>query len=134
MEDFDEPIDEGTTRLTDVLRPRSKFVYQYDFGDSWEHLIVVEKLSEDTEIVNPVCIAGARACPPEDSGGPWGYAAKLEALANPEDDDEERDHWREWMGDFDPERFDMDRVNKQLKRAFQPVRRKKVYSVRNESS
>jgi hypothetical protein len=58
-----------------------------DFGDSWNHIIVVEKILEDAENLPPRCIDGARACPPEDSGGPWGYSEKLEALANPDDEE-----------------------------------------------
>jgi hypothetical protein len=130
VEDFDEPIDEGTTRLTEVIRAGSKFAYQYDFGDSWDHSVVVEKIGDDVEIANPVCVGGARACPPEDSGGPWGYAEKLNALANVEGD-EERDYLREWMGEFDPEQFEMDSINKEMKRAFRPARRKKTRSARN---
>ena len=107
----------------------SKFVYQYDFGDSWEHPIVVEKIAEDVQTDGPVCVDGARACPPEDSGGAWGYLEKLEALASP-DDDEETSSLREWMGDFDPERFDKDSVNKELKRAFES-RRSTTRSKRN---
>jgi pRiA4b ORF-3-like protein len=124
-DDFDEPIDEERTRLGEVIGAGSKFVYQYDFGDSWEHAVVVEKITDDVEIDSPLCVGGARACPPEDSGGAWGYFEKLEALANP-DDDEENGYLREWMGDFDPERFDKDSVNKELKRAFRPARRKKT--------
>jgi hypothetical protein len=104
--------------LCDVVRSRSKFVYQYDFGDGWNHSIVVEKVVRDTVLDGPMCIDGARACPPEDSGGPWGYGEKLLALAAP---DEENEELREWIGDdFDPERFDKDSVNKALKRLFRP--------------
>jgi len=90
----------------------------------------VEKIA-DLAIAAPVCVDGARACPPEDSGGSWGYTEKLEALADPEGD-EEQDYLREWMGDFDPEQFDVDSVNKELKRVFGPVRRKRTRSVRNQ--
>ena len=122
-EDFDEPIDEERTRVGEVVRAGSKFTYQYDFGDGWEHAIAVEKIA-DVEIDTPLCVGGARACPPEDSGGPWGYMEKLEALANP-NDDEENGLLREWMGDFDLERFDKDAVNRELKRAFKPAGSKK---------
>ena len=121
-EDFDGPRDESRTRLRDVIRARSKFVYQYDFGDSWCHMILVEKAADDGTRVDPMCLDGARACPPEDSGGAWGYIEKLEALSSP--DDSETEYLREWMGDFDPEFFDHDSVNKELRRVF-PVRRNK---------
>ena len=127
-EDFDEPTDEERTRLGEVIRAGSKFAYQYDFGDSWEHAIVVEKIADDVEIDSPLCVSGARACPPEDSGGAWGYIEKLGALANP-DDDEENGYLREWMGDFDPERFNKDSVNKELKIAFKSAGRKKTRSA-----
>jgi hypothetical protein len=128
-EDFDNPLDETEARLCDVAGPRTKIVYQYDFGDSWNHVIVVEKILPEAS--PPVCIAGARACPPEDSGGPWGYEEKLQALANP--DDEEGDELRDWMGeDFDPERFEMVVINRQLLEVFRPAPRKKKRSARSK--
>jgi hypothetical protein len=117
--EFGNPLDETEACLRDVAPRRTKIVYQYDFGDSWNHVIVVEKILEDTETAPPVCIDGARACPPEDSGGPWGYSDKLEALAKP--DDEESEELRDWMGeDFDPERFEKDAVNRELLAVFRP--------------
>jgi hypothetical protein len=119
LEDFDDPQDERDIRLCDVIRSRSKFVYQYDFGDSWNHSILVERVVHDVALTGPVCVDGARACPPEDSGGPWGYAEKLHALADP--DDEEYDELREWIGtDFDAELFRKEAINKILKRSFRP--------------
>lgn len=58
----------------------TKFVYVYDFGDSWVHDITVEKIDNRAELVHPVCLAGKGACPPEDCGGPWGYAALKEEM------------------------------------------------------
>ena len=123
-EDFDDSADERTVKLRDVVaRARSKFIYQYDFGDGWYHTIVVEKTADDTVTKVPMCVDGARACPPEDSGGPWGYIEKLEALSNPSDSDTE--YLREWMGDFDPEKFDLDLINKDLGRLFLTERKNK---------
>jgi len=123
-EDFGNPLDETEAYLRDVAPQRTKILYQYDFGDSWTHVIVVEKILEDAEIAPPMCIDGARACPPEDSGGPWGYAEKLEALANP--DDEESEELRDWMGnDFDPERFEKDAINRELLKVFRPAPKRK---------
>ena len=88
--------------------------YEYDFGDSWEHKVVLEKVlpkagSQDTLS----CIAGERACPPEDSGGAWRYAELLRALSDPSNT--EHEEMLEWIGDdFDPERFDVAEVNKML--------------------
>lgn len=94
----------------------SSFVYEYDFGDSWEHEILVEQILEPEEHVHyPLCIGGARACPPEDVGGVPGYAEFLEAIRDPEH--EEHDNMLIWAGgDFDPEGFDRNRVNAALRR------------------
>ena len=93
----------------------ANFVYEYDFGDSWEHKIVIEKVLpviDDVQI--PVCLKGKRACPPEDIGGVWGYADFLEALTDP--DDAEHNDYLEWVGeDFDPEAFNLDEINAALK-------------------
>jgi Plasmid pRiA4b ORF-3-like protein len=95
---------------------KSKLTYEYDFGDGWEHEILVEKvLPADPATPYPVCVAGARACPPEDCGGVWGYADLLETIKNP--DDPEHQEMLEWLGgEFDPEAFDLDATNRKLKR------------------
>ena len=130
-DDFGSPLDETRASLRDVAGPRAKIRYQYDFGDSWNHVIVVEKILEDTEVAPPICTDGARACPPEDSGGPWGYSEKLQALADPEDEDNEE--LRDWMGeDFDPERFEIDAINRQLLKVFRPAPRRAKRSTRSK--
>ena len=94
--------------------PGAKFVYEYDFGDSWEHQIVVEKVAPaESGVSYPRCMAGKRAGPPEDCGGVWGYAELLEILQDPTHPEyEER---MEWLGeDFDPETFDLDEINRAL--------------------
>lgn len=80
--------------------------YLYDFGDSWEHAIVLERVGpRDSSLHYPVCVAGRRACPPEDCGGSWGYKELLEALADP--NHKEHDALLTWVGgSFDPEEFD----------------------------
>ena len=110
---FDDVADERENELRDVARAGSKFSYQYDFGDGWEHVILVEKAAAHGAAAGPVCVDGARACPPEDSGGPWGYDEKLRALSHP--DEEETQELREWMGEFDPEVFDLESVNAALR-------------------
>jgi hypothetical protein len=99
-----------------VSREGFKFRYEYDFGDSWLHDLIVEKiLPVEKEMRYPVCIKGKRACPPEDVGGVWGYDDFLEAIADPEH--EEHDEYMEWIGgDFDPEAFDLDEVNQLLQK------------------
>jgi hypothetical protein len=81
-------------------------VYVYDFGDDWEHEIIFEKvIQRESELKYPICIAGKRACPPEDCGGPFGYMGLLKALKN--QDHENHDSMVEWIGDdFDSESFD----------------------------
>lgn len=97
------------------LAEGDKFVYEYDFGDSWEHTILLEKiLPLGSDQKTPVCIKGKRACPPEDVGGTWGYESFLEAIKDPKHP--EHADYIEWIGDdFDPEAFDLDRVNEGLK-------------------
>ncbi len=91
-----------------------KFRYEYDFGDSWVHVLEVEKiLPPEPEAHYPRCLAGKRACPPEDVGGIWGYADFLAAIRDPEHP--EHDELLEWAGgEFDPEVFDLEAVNGQL--------------------
>lgn len=88
------------------LAAKDKSIYEYDFGDGWEHEVVLEKiLPAVAKEEYPQCIAGERACPPEDCGGVWGYENLLKVVANPNHPEyEER---MEWLGDdFDPEAFD----------------------------
>ena len=93
---------------------KSKFVYEYDFGDSWRHEILVEKIISPVPGEKyPQCIKGKRACPPEDVGGVWGYADFLAALQDEEH--EEHDSYLEWVGDeFDPEAMDLGEINQAL--------------------
>jgi hypothetical protein len=92
------------------------FIYQYDFGDNWDHIAFVEQiLPAEAGQIYPVCLAGQGACPPEDVGGPWGYYSFLEAILNP--DHPEHEDMVEWIErDFDPDYFNLDEVNKMLRR------------------
>jgi hypothetical protein len=112
------PIDYRSITLNQIaLRTGATCVYEYDFGDSWEHLIEVEDELPVESVITPLphCVAGERACPPEDAGGPPGYERLLEALRDPSD--EEHDHLRRWAGSsFDAEAFDVDAVNRRLAR------------------
>lgn len=112
----DDMADEDEIVISQVLpATKTKMVYEYDFGDSWEHELVVEKIMQAEKGVHyPRCIAGENACPPEDVGGVWGYADFLKVINDP--DHEEREEMLEWAGgDFDPQEFDLDLVNKRLK-------------------
>jgi hypothetical protein len=115
-----DSLDENDYRLCDLgLRTRSKFTYEYDFGDGWEHQIVIEKTLPPAPEVTLTCLAGARACPMEDSGGVWGYQQKLAILADPKHP--EYEEICEWMGkDFDPEAFNLEAVNRRLAALVRP--------------
>jgi hypothetical protein len=91
-----------------------KFSYVYDFGDNWQHSILIERVVEaEADAVYPRCTKGERRCPPEDCGGVWGYCDLLEALANP--DHPEHEERLEWLDDdFEPEAFDLAAANKRL--------------------
>lgn len=90
--------------------PGDKVTYHYDFGDDWMHTVALEEIvTAGDAIQKPTCIAGARACPPEDCGGPHGYEELLRALADP--GHENHRDMKEWVPrDFDPDRFDPKRV------------------------
>lgn len=106
-------------RVSDLLTfPKDRMIYEYDFGDGWEHNIVLEKiLPFDNKKEYPVCVAGKMSCPPEDCGGVWGYANMLGVLKQP--DHEEYEDIVDWIGeDFNPEHFDIDEVNLLLKTSY----------------
>jgi hypothetical protein len=89
-----------------IPRPKRKFRYTYDFGDNWEHDILVEKILPRQEgAPYPIVLEGKRACPPEDVGGPWGYMEYLEAIRDP--NHERHNEMLEWGGEFDPEAHDI---------------------------
>ena len=85
-------------------------------GDSWMHQVRVEKITRlESGFQKLKCLAGERACPPEDCGGTGGYDDLLAALRDPKH--EQHDEMVEWVGeDFDPEAFDLAQVNKALGR------------------
>ena len=114
--DYDlEMHDDRKVRLSQVMfQEKDKLVYEYDFGDGWEHAVLLEKiLPLETGTRYPVCLKGKRACPPEDCGGIWGYANFLDAIGDA--DHPEHDDMLEWIGgEFDPEAFDLDDINLRL--------------------
>ena len=107
-----EVLHENSVTLAGLLQRKGQvFTYEYDFGDGWEHRVVVERiLPLDAGITLPVCVAGARACPPEDCGGVPGYASVLRVLQKASTPGE-RD-FLEWVGEYDPEKFDVAEVNR----------------------
>jgi len=114
---------ERTVHLPNMLgRVGAKAIYTYDFGDSWEHSIVLEKrLPADPGTDYPVCTGGERACPPEDCGGIPGFYNLLDALGDPTH--EQHDELQDWIGDnYDPDVFSIDDVN----RMITPLRRRRA--------
>jgi hypothetical protein len=105
----------STAKLNSWLfRKRQKAKFIYDFGDSWTHVIEVTSILQAVSGMRyPRCVAGERACPPEDCGGAWGYMEYMEALRNP--DTAEKKEMLKWIGDdFDPEAFNLVKVDKRL--------------------
>jgi hypothetical protein len=115
-----ETEDEEDILISQVTKMGRKvrFTYEYDFGDSWQHEIVLEKtLDLEPRVKYPRCVGGERACPPEDVGGVWGYAEFLAAIADPKH--ESHRDMKEWIGGrFDAEKFSVHAVNKDLRRIY----------------
>jgi hypothetical protein len=113
---LDDTIDDRKIALCCLLKQEGDtMIYVYDFGDDWQHQVTLRRvLPEDAETIYPLCTDGATACPPEDVGGPHGYADYLEALRDP--DHEEHEQYLAWRGPFDPKAFDLRKVNRQLQR------------------
>ena len=86
------------TRIATLLqRKGDQLLYQYDYGDGWEHVVAVESvMPPDERLHYPLCVGGARACPPEDCGGVHGYEEFLGAIATPKDS--EHDCMLTWIG------------------------------------
>lgn len=116
-EPFDVDIeDETSVRLSDIiptLGKKKSFEYVYDFGDDWRHSIVFEGTKPpNPKLKHPACIAGERACPPDDIGGPYGYEDFLEAISDPDHDRHE--DMLDWMGEFDAEEYDAQAATKEM--------------------
>ena len=99
-----------------VFEERSKFTYLYDFGDGWQHTVLIEQVDAipPGRRVDLTCLGGRRRCPPEDVGGPPGYEEYLHAISDRKHP--EHKHMLEWHGPFDAEAFDADVVNRDLAR------------------
>jgi hypothetical protein len=119
FEDF-EFIDSTVTKISDVVPKdgnRFHFLYEYDFGDGWEHEVLFEGcLRAEKGARYPLCVEGERNCPPEDVGGVWGYAEYLQAIADPKN--EQHDDYLQWRGPFDPEGFDAEKTTKAMRRGL----------------
>jgi hypothetical protein len=113
-----EMIDETGVTLGKLIPKsgrKSRWIYEYDFGDGWRHEVVFEGfVLVDPKAKYPQCVEGARACPPEDCGGPWGYAEYLAAIADPRH--ERHAELLEWRGPFDPEAFDAKKATREMRK------------------
>ena len=115
-------LDEHAATIMEVTpRVKTAFVYEYDFGDCWEHRIMVEKILDPDPAAAGLaqCLDGERACPPDDCGGAYGYANLLEVIMDPKH--EEYEDMMEWLGGkFEPEAFDREKINKHLRKLKWP--------------
>ena len=112
----DGPFDARKARLVDVLEDvgTKTLRYLYDFGDGWEHTIKIERIMDAVPgVAYPHLVEAAGRCPPEDVGGPWGYAEFLEAIHDPKHD--RHAELKDWIGDdFDPNLVDTDQLADEL--------------------
>jgi len=112
----DEVLDERAVPVSKLIpksgRRKSRWIYEYDLGESWRHEVVFEGFSPDGQ--RPLCLEGERACPPEDCGGPWGFANCRAAIADP--NHEQYEEMLEWCGPFDPEAFDATMATNEMRK------------------
>jgi hypothetical protein len=117
-------FDEANFALNDLLkRKKQTLIYSYDFGDGWMHTVTLEEVLSE-KCTAPMVIAGGRACPPEDCGGPYGYMEKLQALANPKAKGHKdlMEWWQEMTPDgHDPEVYSIAEVNEDLAKGIESL-------------
>ncbi len=118
-------LPESKHHLGETLANRKKFRYWYDFGDDWWHEITVEKrLDANADDLPARLLGGENACPPEDCGGPWGYAELCAALSDPAHP--EHEEMLEWIGgEFDPGAFDLEASAREVSRCVRAPAAKK---------
>ncbi|HEY2416068.1 MAG TPA: MarR family transcriptional regulator [Pirellulaceae bacterium] len=121
-DDFDDfgALDYSGIRISDLMAkhgPKLRLGYEYDFGDGWQHEVVLEKVMESERGAKyPRCIDGERACPPEDVGGVYGFADYVEAITNP--NHSQYRELLEWNGPFDPAQFDVAKATRRMKKGL----------------
>lgn len=121
---YDAWLDEESLSLGLLVQSdQRKFTYEYDFGDSWEHDILISKPKPPQPgAVYPRCLKGELACPPEDCGGIYGYLQICELLNTPKSewtpDDKQR---MDWLGKYDPQQFSLETATKALKKLLDPI-------------
>ncbi|HWL10248.1 MAG TPA: MarR family transcriptional regulator [Planctomicrobium sp.] len=122
MEEIDgiNLIDYTGIRISDLVSKHGSKLqigYEYDFGDGWQHAIVLEKVTEsEPGIQYPRCLEGERACPPEDVGGTYGFANYVEAITNP--NHSEHEEYLGWNGPFDPMKFSAATATRRMKKGL----------------
>jgi Plasmid pRiA4b ORF-3-like protein len=124
--EYDDLIDESKVQLAKLLMAEGEsMIYVYDFGDDWRHEVALEKIIPANDLMKiPICLDGARRCPPEDVGGVSGYQEFLEAIFDPTH--EEYEHMIEWAGGpFQAEDFGLKAVNDKLSKMRWPVRHRR---------
>lgn len=110
-------MDEKGVKLSALLVGQVReFIYDYDFGDDWQHRVVLEQSQPGHPAWNgSLCAAGQRACPPEDVGGVWGYEEFLRVIADAKH--EQHIDMLSWVGGiFDPEGFDVNSANVRIRK------------------
>lgn len=121
---YDAWLDEESLSLGQLVETdQRKFTYEYDFGDSWSHDILISKPKPpQKDVVYPRVVKGELACPPEDCGGIWGYMQICELLNTPQADRSPDDKERmEWVGEFDPQQFSLETATNGLQELLAPI-------------
>jgi hypothetical protein len=116
-------LDSNEVTIVEILQAEGqKFTYIYDFGDSWEHSILVEKFHIDLKDERVIILGGKSKCPPEDCGGPWGYETLKEALSDKKHP--EHQSYKDWLGldkkeKWDDAEFDLEETQEILDEVFE---------------
>lgn len=122
MDDLDDfgASDYSGLRFSELVAQhgvKMRIGYEYDFGDGWQHEVILEEVTEsEPGIRYPRCLDGERACPPEDVGGVYGFANFVEAIANPSHS--EHHVFLEWHGPFDPADFDAETATRRMRKGL----------------
>ena len=121
-DEANDVVDDGSVTLASLLKSEGdSLAYQYDFGDDWQHAVVLEKVmpvQEESKV--PICLGGERRCPPEDVGGIHGYLAFLDIILDPKHQDYEE--YVGWAGGHFVDGFDAKAANTKLAGMRWPVR------------
>jgi hypothetical protein len=117
LEEDEQDLDEDGVQIHWLVDEGDHFTYEYDFGDTWIHDVQVESVTAvAVPVTHAVCLDGAMACPPEDSGGPWRYGDFVKAMANPSHD--EHAAMLEWFGmPFDAAVFNLGEANARIQKS-----------------